>query len=43
MNINKMTLGPVMCDLRGLQLEADEHDMLLHPHVGGCDLVHKKF
>lgn len=39
----KMTLGPIMCDLRGFQLEDDEREMLLHPHVGGVILFSRNF
>ncbi len=38
-----MALGPIMCDLRGLQLEEDEREMLCHPHVGGVILFTRNF
>ncbi len=38
-----MSLGPIMCDLRGIQLEADEREMLCHPHVGGVILFSRNF
>ncbi|MCG8380532.1 MAG: beta-N-acetylhexosaminidase [Proteobacteria bacterium] len=38
-----MSLGPIMCDLRGLQLEDDEREMLMHPHIGGVILFTRNY
>ena len=32
-----------MCDLRGFQLESDERDMLMHPHIGGVILFSRNY
>lgn len=38
-----MTLGPVMVDLRGLEIRDDERDMLLDPAVGGVILFARNY
>lgn len=38
-----MALGPVMLDLRGTQMEADEYDLLKHPAAGGVILFSRNF
>ncbi|MBE9516706.1 MAG: beta-N-acetylhexosaminidase [Proteobacteria bacterium] len=38
-----MTLGPVMLDLRGTQLQEDERDMLRHPLTGGLIFFARNF
>lgn len=38
-----MTLGPVMMDLRGTQLQEDERDMLRHPLTGGLIFFSRNF
>lgn len=39
----KMSLGPIISDLRGLRLETDEREMLLHPHIGGVILFSRNY
>ena len=38
-----MALGPVMLDLRGARMEADEYEMLGHPAAGGVILFSRNF
>ncbi|MEE8321941.1 MAG: beta-N-acetylhexosaminidase [Gammaproteobacteria bacterium] len=38
-----MSLGPIMLDLRGTRLEADERDMLMHHLTGGVVLFSRNF
>ncbi len=35
-----LLLGPIMCDLDGLELGADERELLLHPLIGGVIYFH---